>query len=107
MKKAQARELMDELFERHGVSPIPVKFHPKPKTEKKDISKKLEDAGLSQFADAVTVTETTYGAFIINRVTRERWFEFYGLPSASNVRHEFKHYIDFLGVKYIRKRPDS
>ncbi len=105
MKERGARELLKELFERHSISSIPVKFFPKPITTKLDISKKLEDAGLSQFADTVTVTEKTYGALKINSVTRERWIEFYGLPSPSNVRHEFRHYLDLLGAGYVRKKP--
>ncbi|GAH77187.1 unnamed protein product [marine sediment metagenome] len=105
MKEKDVREMMTELFERHSVPSIPVKFFSKPITTKLDISKKLEDAGLSQFADTVTATTTTYGAFMINSVTRERWIEFYGLPSPTDVRHEFKHYLDHLGVKYIRKSP--
>jgi len=107
MKEKQTRELIDELFERHSVPSIPVKFFPKPITTKLDISKKLEDAGLSQFADTVTATEKTFGALIINTVTRERWFEFYGAPSSTDVRHEFKHYLELLGLDYIRKRPDN
>jgi len=105
MKEKEAREMIRELFQRHSVPSIPIKFHPKPITTKKDISKKLEDIGLSHLEDSVTVTEKTYGALKINTVTRERWFEFYGAPSPTDVRHEFKHYLEILGLEYIRKRP--
>ena len=105
MKEREARELLTELFERHSVPSIPVKFFPKPITTKLDLSKKLEDAGLSQFADTVTAKNVIYGAFMINTVTRERWIEFYGLPSSTDVRHEFRHYLDLLGVGYIKKSP--
>jgi len=95
--------MLKELFERHCVSPIPVIFHSRPITTEEDVSQKLEDAGLSHMADAVTVKETTKGAFKTNTVTGERWFEFYGRPSPRDVRHEFRHYLDHLGVEYIRK----
>ncbi len=104
MKEKEAREMLKELFERHSVPSTLVKFYPKPITTKKDVSKKLEDIGLSHLAKAVTVTEKTYGALKINMETRERWIEFYGLPSPSEVRHEFKHYLELLGVEYIRKK---
>lgn len=105
MEEREARELLKELFERHSVPSIPVKFFPKPITTKLDLSKRLEDAGLSQFADTVTAKTIIYGSFNIDPVTRERWIEFYGLPSPSNVRHEFRHYLELLGVEYIRKSP--
>jgi len=107
MKEKEDREMIRELFERHSVSSIPVKFYPKPITTKKDVSKKLEDIGLSHMINSVTVTEKTYGTLKINTITRERWFEFHGLPSPTDVRHEFKHYLELLGLKYIRKRVDS
>ena len=117
MKEKKARALLEELFERHSVPAIPVKFHPTPKTTKgKDIGTdeiiisdlgdrrrvpKLEDIGLGHFAAAVTIV--TKGEFKVNLVTRERWIEFYGAPSPTDVRHEFKHYLELLGVEYIRK----
>ena len=104
MKEKEARELLKELFERHAVSPIPTIFYPRPKTTEEDVSKKLEDAGLSHMADAVTVKEITKGAFKVNMMTGERWFEFYGHSSPTEVRHEFKHYLELLGVEYIRKK---
>ncbi len=110
MKEREARELLKDLFERHSVPAIPVKFYPKPittTTTKEDISKRLEDVGLGHMADAVTVRHTIYGAFIVNPVTRERWIEFYGLPSPRMVRHEFRHYLELLGVDYIRKSPTT
>ena len=103
MKEIEARELLKELFERHCVPSIPVIFHPKPITTKEDISTKLEDAGLSHLADAVTVKTITKGAFKTNIMTGERWIEFYGLPADHDVRHEFKHYLEHLGIAYIRK----
>ena len=103
MKEREARELLKELFERHSVPVIPVKFHPAPMITKGEDLTKLRDAGLSHLAAAVTVI--TKGEFKINPVTRERWIEFYGRPSDHDVRHEFKHYLEHLGVKYIRRSP--
>ncbi len=105
MKERNATELLKELFERHSVPAIPIKFFPKPVTIKEDVSARLEAAGLGQFADAVSVSHIIHGAFIINPVTRERWIEFYGLPSPRIVRHEFKHYLEILDIEYIRKSP--
>ncbi len=105
MNESEARELLTELFERHSVPSIPVKFFSKPVTIKEDVSARLEDVGLGQFADAVSVSHSIKGAFNVNQVTHERWIEFYGLPSPRLVRHEFKHYLDHLGVEYIRKSP--
>ncbi len=105
MKEKEASALLQQLFVRHCVPEIPVIFHPKPITTKMDISKRLEDAGLGHMADSVTATETIYGAFMTNPMTGERGIAFYGRPSPSNVRHEFKHYLDHLGVEYIRKSP--
>ncbi len=105
MKERETRELLKDLFERHSVPAIPIKFYPKPITAIEDISKRLDDMGLGHMADAVTVRHTIYGAFMINSVTRERWIEFYGLPSPRMVRHEFKHYLELLDVEYIRKSP--
>lgn len=104
MKETQARELLTALFERHAVSPIPITFYPKPITTEEDVSKKLEDIGLSHMAAAVTVRTVIKGAFKTNTMTGERWIEFYGLPSDHDVRHEFKNYLELLGVKYIRGR---
>jgi hypothetical protein len=101
MKESEARELLKELFERHSVPAIPVKFHLTPMITKGEDLTELRDAGLSHLAAAVTVI--TKGEFKVNPVTRERWIEFYGLPSPTDVRHEFKHYLDLLGVEYIRK----
>ena len=107
MNVKESQLLLKELFERHSVPSISVKFFPKPITEKLDVLEKLKSIGLSHLADATTVTETTKGALKINDVTRERWIEFYGLPSPVIVRHEFKHYLELLGVEYIRKRPQK
>ncbi len=105
MKEREAKELLTELFERHNVPSIPVKFFPKPITIKEDVSARLEAAGLGQFADTVSVSHTIKGVFNVNPVTHEHWIEFYGLPSPDIVRHAFKNYLEHLGVKYIRKSP--
>lgn len=105
MRETQARELLTALFERHAVSPIPITFYPKPITKEEDVSEKLEEAGLGQFKDSVTVRTITKSAFKANTMTGERWIEFYGLPSDHDVRREFKHYLELLGVKYIRRSP--
>ncbi len=101
MEEKEARVLLEELFERHSVPMIPVKFHPTPMTTKGEDIPKLKEIGLGHLAAAVTVI--TKGEFKLDPVTRERWIEFYGLPSPSDVRHEFKHYLELLGVEYIRK----
>ena len=101
MKEREARELLKELYERHSVLSIPIKFHPTPMITKGEDIPKLKEVGLGHLAAAVTVI--TKGEFKVNPVTRERWIEFYGLPSPSDVRHEFKHYLELLGVEYIRK----
>ncbi len=103
MNEKDAREMLEELFLRHSVPSIPVNFLPKPITTKVDIRQKLKEVGLSHLASATTVTEITKGALKINDVTRERWIEFYGLPSPEIVRHEFKHYLELLGLEYIKK----
>lgn len=105
MKEREARKLLTELFERHCVPSIPIIFHPRPITTEKDISAKLEEAGLSHLADAVTVKTTIRGAFKTNMMTKERSIEFYGLPTDHTVRHEFKHYLNHLGIAYVRKTP--
>ena len=102
MKEKEARELLKELFERHSVPAVPVKFHSTPKTTKGEDIPKLKEIGLGHLASAVTVV--TKGEFTVDLMTRERWIEFYGLPSPTDVRHEFKHYLDLLGVEYIRKK---
>ena len=102
MQEKEAREMLKELFERHSVPSIPIKFHPNPMTKKGEDLTKLRDAGLGHLADAVTVI--TKGEFKINPMTHERWIEFYGLPTETHVRHEFKHYLEHLGIKYIKKR---
>jgi len=101
MKEKEARELLAELFERHSVPSIPVKFHPTPMITKGENLTKLRDAGLGHLAAAVTLV--TKGEFKVNPVTRERWIEFHGAPSPSDVRHEFKHYLELLDIEYIRK----
>jgi len=102
MKEKEARELLKELFERHCISSIPVKFHPTPMITKGEDIPELKEAGLGHLAAAVTVI--TKGEFKVDPVTGERWFEFYGRPSPNDVRHEFRHYLDHLGVEYIRKK---
>uniref|UniRef100_A0A6M3M472 Uncharacterized protein n=1 Tax=viral metagenome TaxID=1070528 RepID=A0A6M3M472_9ZZZZ len=102
MKEREAREMLKELFERHSVPTIPVKFHPKSMVTKGEDIPKLKEIGLGHLAAAVTVI--TRGEFNVNPVTRERWIEFYGLPSPTDVRHEFRHYLDLLGVEYIKKK---
>lgn len=102
MKEKEARELLKELFERHAVSPIPVIFHLKPMITKGEDIPKLKEIGLGHLAAAVTVV--TKGEFKVNPMTGERWFEFHGLPSPRDVRHEFRHYLDHLDVEYIRKK---
>lgn len=103
MKEKEAREMMIEMFERHSVPVIPVKFHSTPMVTKGEDIPKLKEIGLGHLAAAVTVI--TKGEFKVNPVTRERWIEFYGLPSPTDVRHEFRHYLDLLDVGYIRKSP--
>ncbi len=103
MKEREARELLTELFERHSVPSIPVKFHLAPMTTKGEDIPRLKEIGLGHLASAVTVV--TKGEFHVDPVTRERWIVFYGAPSPRNVRHEFRHYLDHLGVEYIRKSP--
>jgi len=102
MKEKEARELLNELFERHSVPTIPIIFHPTPMITKGEDISKLKEIGLGHLTSAVTVI--TKGEFHVNPVTRERWIVFYGLPSPTDVKHEFKHYLDLLGVEYIRKR---
>ena len=101
MKEKQARELMDELFERHNLHPIPLIFYPKPITTKSEI--------ITPMGSKLTHKQIIYGFFRVKMVRDEPqvWIEFWGLPSENTVRHEFKHYLDWLGQKYIRKRPDS
>ncbi len=110
MKEKEARKILKELFERHCVPSIPIIFHPNPITTKKDISAKLEAAGLSNMADIVTVKTITRGVFKTNIMTSERSIEFYGLPTEHTIRHEFKHYLDHLDVAYVnyqRLRPPA
>lgn len=99
MKEREARELLNELFERHNVPAITAKFFPKPRTTKKQITTDL--------GGSLTVMEKTYATFNskqnLDDMTWEHWIEFYGLPSANTVRHEFRHYLAHLGVEYIRK----
>lgn len=102
MKEREARKLLAELFERHSVPSIPVKFHLTPMTTKGEDIPKLKEIGLGHLAAAVTVV--TKGEFKVDLMTRERWIEFHGLPSATMVRHEFRHYLDLLGVEYIRRK---
>jgi len=96
MKEKEARELLKELFERHAVSPIPITFYPKPITTKEE--------HLTRLGGALTVRTTTKGSFNVNLRTGDCWFEFHGLPSPRDVRHEFRHYLDYLDKKYIRKK---
>ncbi|GAH27006.1 unnamed protein product [marine sediment metagenome] len=97
MKEREARELLKELFERHNVPAIPAKFQPKPITTKNQVTTPL--------GGTLTFMEKMYGTFNVKPVTGECWIEFYGLPSPNTVRHEFRHYLEYLGVKYIRKSP--
>ncbi|GAH38110.1 unnamed protein product [marine sediment metagenome] len=94
MKEKEARELLKELFERHNVPWIPTLFHPKPITTKENI--------VTDLGGALTVKNIIMGTFHV--MTDICWFEFYGLPSATTVRHEFRHYLEHLGVEYIRKK---
>lgn len=104
MKVNEAKELLQQLFDRHSVPVIPAIFKPRPITKEEDVSEKLEEAGLGQFKDSVTVRTITKSAFKANIMTGERWIEFYGLPSDHDVRREFKKYLASLGVEYIRGR---
>lgn len=97
MKEIEARELLEELFERHSVSSIPAKFYPKPIITKNRFTMSL--------GGTLTCMEKMYGTFNVKPVTGECWIEFYGLPSPNTVRHEFRHYLEYLAVKYIRKSP--
>lgn len=101
MRKNKVKEMLKELFERHSVPVISVKFHPNPMITKGEDIPKLKEIGLDHLAVAVTVI--TRGEFKVDPMTRKRWIEFYGLPSPTDVRHEFRHYLDHLGLKYIRK----
>lgn len=103
MNEKDAREMLKELCERHSVSLIPVKFHPIPMITKGEDIAKLKEIGLGHLASAVTLI--TKGEFKVNPLTHERWIEFYGSPTETHVRHEFKHYLEYLGIEYIRKRP--
>ena len=101
MKEKEAREMLKELFERHNVPSIPINFDPKPITTKKQVITKL--------GGTLTYTVKMHASFNIKvnvdpTVADELWFEFYGLPSPTTIRHEFKHYLNYLGVKYIRKK---
>lgn len=101
MKEREAREMMNELFERHNVPPISLKFYPKPRTTKRHMTTAL--------GGRIAFMEKTYATFnakqIMDDLTWECWIEFYGRPTANTVRHEFKHYLEYLGKKYIRKSP--
>lgn len=98
MKVSKARELLKELFERHNVPWIPVLFHPKPiTTTKEHITTPL--------GNTMTFFEKLHGTFNVHPMMGECWIEFYGLPSANTVRHEFRHYLNYLDVEYIRKSP--
>ena len=96
MKEKEAREMLKELFERHNAPSIPIKFYPKPIITKEKLTTDL--------GGELTETTTTKGTFNINLATGECWFEFYGLPSPGDVRHEFRHYLASLGVEYVRKK---
>ncbi len=97
MNEIETRELLNELFERHGVPVIKVIFYPKPRTVK------LVDLKMSEGSS--TVKRVTKGTFTV--LYDMRWIEFYGLPSPTDVRHEFRHYLEELGVEYVRRRPAS
>ncbi|GAG18528.1 unnamed protein product [marine sediment metagenome] len=96
MKEGEARKLLNELFERHNVPWIATIFYPKP------ITNKL--AHLTMLEGSITVKKITKGTF--NSLhSGECWIEFYGLPSPTDVRHEFRHYLEELGVEYVRRKP--
>ena len=94
MKEGEARKLLNELFERHNVPWIATIFYPKP------ITKKL--AYLTKLGVSITVKTVTKGTF--NTMRDECWIEFYGIPSPTDVRHEFRHYLEHLGVEYVRRK---
>jgi len=96
MNEKDTREMLKELYDRHKVPMIESIFYLKPISKTREI--------ITDFGGQITNTIITKASFNENMVTGECWFEFYGLPSEKNVRHEFKHYLDHLGIKYIRKR---
>jgi hypothetical protein len=94
MNQEEVLKLIEELSRRHGVPKPKVEFRPTPLTHKE---KKKTRFG------TLTIRHIMKGAFIENPMTGEVWIEFYGSPTKHIVIHEFKHYLDHLGVSYIKK----
>jgi hypothetical protein len=93
MTPGEAKRLVEELSARHCVTAPKLIFKPKPLTTK-EVTK-------TKWGKLVRVS-VMKGAFVLNEGTGEYWIEFYGSPTRQIVIHEFKHYLEHLGIKYRR-----
>jgi len=120
LEKEEVLRYVEELSKRHNVPMPKVKFLPPPSITAK-IMKDREFVFRKTVATElickppdykpktggkITIIERCQGSFMVNEKTGECWIEFYGKPTKTVVNHEFKHYLEHLGVKYKRKKPE-